>query len=176
MIYDLGALPLRILDRIDVADGCWLWLGRIDKEDGYGRIDMPSADGHWRPKIAHRVVYELLIGPVPDGLQLDHVRANGCVNRHCVNVFEHLEPVTCRTNLLRGDGPSGQHARKTHCPRGHDFTEANTRVVGGQRKCRACVRARQYERKMGKPHPTGGATPLRVTKITRDLGIDVLTI
>jgi hypothetical protein len=70
---------------------------------------------------------------------LDHVRERGCVNRHCVNPA-HLEPVTNRTNLLRGTGFAATNAQKTHCIHGHEFTPENTKHEKLGRKCRTCDR------------------------------------
>lgn len=86
---------------------------------------------------AHRLVYELLVGPIPDGLQLDHL----CRNRGCVRP-DHLEPVTRRTNILRGTGPSAIHARKTQCPHGHPYDRTVTRRGTTERRCSTCENAR----------------------------------
>lgn len=121
--------------RIEGWMDCWLWTGTL--AHGYGQFG--------RNAFAHRVAYELLVGPIPQGFQIDHVRAWGCVHRHCVNPA-HLEAVTQAENIQRGD--AGQHqARKTHCPQGHPYDEANTYVdanaKGGPRRfCRTCRRER----------------------------------
>lgn len=75
-------------------DGCWLWTDPVYL--GYGRF---KAAGATRP--AHVWAYEHFVGPIPAGMQVDHVKANGCTNRHCVNYEDHLEPVTPRENVLR---------------------------------------------------------------------------
>ena len=104
---------------------CWPWLGKPDYL-GYGRF--------WS-KIcikAHRFAYELLIGPIPKGLEIDHL----CRNRACVNPY-HMEPVTHHENILRGE--TGQNfATKTYCPRGHPYDKGNTLVYKGSRFCREC--------------------------------------
>jgi len=128
-------------DRILIDDGCWQWTGATNK-GGYGSL-------RWEGRFpyAHRVVYELLVGPIPKGMQLDHL----CRNRACVRP-DHLEPVTCRENVLRGDGIAANNARKTHCPQGHEYTEENTYVNHGRRFCRMCGRDhfnRWYRRKKG---------------------------
>ncbi len=86
---------------------------------------------------AHRFAYELLVGPIPDGLEIDHLcRVTACVNP------AHLEPVTGQVNTLRGDTPAAKNAAKTHCPQGHVYSVKNTGVGNGRRRCRTCGRER----------------------------------
>lgn len=128
-------LPERFWSKVRLAEsGCWEWAG--SKVNGYGGI---SFDG--RTKKAHRVSYETLVGAVPDGLFLDHL----CRNRGCVNPT-HLEVVTGRENVLRGNSPAAIHARRTHCKYGHEKTPVNTMVPGGWRRCVECIRANQKKR------------------------------
>lgn len=136
----------RLDERIATGPGCWQWTGAINRH-GYGQFLF--TDGSRRA--AHRIVYELIVGPIPEGLQLDHL----CRNRGCVNP-NHLEPVTNRENTIRGVGPVLAGARqsvKTHCPAGHAYDEANTRRYRNHytgrpaRGCRACDRERYARRK-----------------------------
>ncbi|MEU6674857.1 HNH endonuclease signature motif containing protein [Streptomyces sp. NPDC046925] len=121
--------------------GCWIYTGRI-REDGYADIRDAATD---RTTMAHRVTYEAFIGPIPEGLQLDHL----CRNRRCVFPW-HLEPVTARENLRRT--PTSWVARfgeRDHCDKGHELTPENTqfghRFRNGRkvvyRICATCKRA-----------------------------------
>lgn len=123
----------RFVEKIVVdADGCHVWQGSKD-EKGYGLF---QAAGRRCVK-AHRWIYEQTHGPIPAGLEPDHL----CRVRACVNP-EHLEPVTHRENVLRGEAPAALNARKTHCHRGHPLSGENlvARSDGG-RGCRTCGRA-----------------------------------
>lgn len=112
---------------------CWQWHGAISAS-GYGTFQPQKVTVG-----AHRFVYELHNGTVPAGLHLDHL----CRNRACVNPG-HLEPVSCKENVLRGEGLAAANARKTHCKRGHEFTTENTYVKpGGRRVCKECRRIRE---------------------------------
>lgn len=116
---------------------CWVWTA--GKNRGYGRTFW---DG--RHQYAHRISYELLVGPIPDGLTIDHL----CRNRACENPG-HLEPVTMRVNWLRGNAPTTYYAIKTHCVKGHPFDEVNTYQAPGKlhRACRICRRRRTFNRR-----------------------------
>lgn len=122
----------RFWAKVDVRDwqDCWLWQAAV-LPSGYGRF---GVNGY-----AHRYVYELLIGPIPEGLEIDHVAAWGCGNPGCVNPL-HLEAVTHQENMLRGQTVAAASAAKTHCPRHHPYDEANTMTVAGKRRCRECNR------------------------------------
>lgn len=110
---------------VDSSSGCWVWSGAKNNV-GYGR---------WRKKghtstLAHRVSYEVHVGPIPDGLVIDHL----CKNTLCVNP-SHLEPVTQHENSLRGAA-----AQRSTCPKGHPYDAANTQRVYGRKRCAECNR------------------------------------
>jgi HNH endonuclease len=108
---------------------CWIWTGGTS--NGYGRI---WRDGRVTP--AHRVAYEMLVGPLADDREPDHL----CRNHPCVNPT-HLEAVTRRENLRRGVG----HGAETHCPKGHPYSGDNLMLERGKngsttRRCKTCNR------------------------------------
>jgi hypothetical protein len=139
---------------IDQATGCLLWAGSVNSK-GYGSI---SVNGKWRK--VHRLAWELEYGPIPAGLQLDHVKARGCLYRHCANTA-HLELVTPRENVMRGDTLAARNAAQIRCIRGHIFDAVNTAFTVDGRVCRACVCIRQREwvqrNRARKTQPTDGA-------------------
>jgi hypothetical protein len=119
-------------DRVDKAGDCWTWNGYHDP-NGYGRYQRPGT------QLVHRIIYEELVGEVPEGLVLDHL----CRNPGCCNP-KHLEPVTNRENILRGK--RNQYKGITHCLRGHEFTKENTYMMkSGSRQCRKCDNIRAWE-------------------------------
>lgn len=107
-------------------NGCLQWTAYIDRS-GYGLGQIKGIS----TRAAHRIAWILTNGPVPDGLQLDHL----CRNRWCVEVT-HLEPVTPKENVRRGLNG----VLLTHCPQGHPYDEANTYRGRGERQCRICRR------------------------------------
>lgn len=128
----------RSLVREDDESGCWLWCGTLNRK-GYGYFG-----GHG----AHRLAYEWFVGPIPAGLQIDHL----CRTRHCVNPA-HLEAVTLQENVRRGGVGAATAARqraKTHCPTGHAYDEGNTYFTpkGHRRcvKCRHIAQAKTYQK------------------------------
>lgn len=127
-------LPQRLRDKLRIdAAGCWLWTACLHR-DGYGKTVL---NGRFR--YAHCAVYELLVGFIPEGLELDHL----CRVRACCNPA-HLEPVTSSVNRARGVHRN-QHQDKTSCPRGHEYTPENTYSYGGRggRSCKTCKRLRK---------------------------------
>jgi len=122
-------LAERLWEKVNKTDTCWLWTASTNSA-GYGHIK----DEEDRLVRAHRVAYALEVGPIPEGLDLDHL----CRVRHCVRP-SHLEPVTRRENTLRGETLAAANAQKTQCSKGHEYDEANTIVQGdGKRRCRKC--------------------------------------
>ncbi len=122
---------------IKQGDGCWWWMGAT-KGNGYG---VASSFGRLAP--VHRLSYEVFVGPIPDGLEIDHLChtndltcnvGHACPHRRCVNP-DHLEAVTHLENMRRG-----YWARITHCPKGHAYDATNTAVSRAGRRCRACDR------------------------------------
>jgi hypothetical protein len=139
----------RFWSKVDKTEGCWLWRRGYVNAKGYGYFSVSMT----KCVQVHRFAYELLVGPIPDGLTIDHVKSNGCTSKACVKAVAdeygpaHLEPVTNRENILRGDTFQGRNARKTHCLKGHAFDELNTYVDrDGHRHCRTCGRDFQRER------------------------------
>lgn len=120
--------------------GCWIWVGSV-KRNGYGHMKALHSNG---TAPAHRVVYEVYRGPIPRGMDLDHL----CRVRCCVNPL-HLEPVTRHENLRRAGVIERLQARAramaeaTTCTKGHAMTPENTYVYpsGRHRACRICLRA-----------------------------------
>ncbi|MBM4716161.1 HNH endonuclease [Rhodococcus hoagii] len=119
-----------------LESGCWEWQGEI-LSNGYGRICVRQ-----RRELAHRWSYEHHVGPIPDGLVIDHE----CNNPRCVNP-DHLRPMTQQENVLRSETDlAAINARKTHCLRGHEFDSANTYMQRGTRQCRKCKCIRERDR------------------------------
>ena len=146
----------RILEQCVQDGACLLWTGVL--KHGYGYIST-----HGAQKRVHRVIYEHHHGPIPTGLTIDHVKARGCHSRACCNI-DHLEAVTNKENILRGDGLCGMNARKTHCKRGHLLEPTNLvpcRVLTGRRTCVICARenASRYRNKLRAKEDHATASP-----------------
>jgi len=119
---------------IDFETGCWPWLGATS-DYGHGRFLLEARRGIRVERRAHTVAYEHFVGPIPEGLEPDHL----CRNPACVNPA-HLEPVTHRENMLRGETITARNAARTECPHGHPYDERNTYRYRGARYCRTCAR------------------------------------
>lgn len=113
--------------KINPKTHCWEWLGRKDRQ-GYGRF---NANGKCHS--AHRSSYELFIGRIDKGLEIDHLcRVTGCINP------EHLEAVTKKENTLRGISFAAINSRKTKCPKGHPLSGDNLKFRTYGRECKTC--------------------------------------
>lgn len=125
---------IRFLKKIDDSGKCWNWTAS-KFFNGYGQFTLYGRKNFK----AHRFSYELFKGEIPKGFDLDHL----CRNRSCVNP-DHLEIVTRKVNLLRGDLSTNNHnKKKTHCPKGHEFKESNLakwELAHGKRSCIICNR------------------------------------
>lgn len=117
----------RVLTRVEKSDSCWNWKGNVTRH-GYGTYGKSNL-------MAHRVVYQLLVGNLSQEDTLDHL----CKNKMCVNP-KHLEPVPFKVNVLRSDNPYAKNARKTMCHKGHPFNDENTYIhpKRGHRQCKVC--------------------------------------
>jgi HNH endonuclease len=132
-----GGFRERLLSRaiVNPETSCWEWAGCKDQW-GYGYI---KDDG--RMVRVHRAAYEMWFGPIPGGLEIDHL----CFVRHCLNP-DHLEAVPGLVNIMRSNAAGAINARKTRCDSGHEFTESNTYIdPSGKRACVECKQARARE-------------------------------
>lgn len=129
----LGYIPKndqeRLMAKVEKVDGHWMWTGATGGDGRYGSF-------YYKGKVrrSHRAAYEMFIGPIPDGLVIDHkCRVTLCCNP------EHLQVVTQHENIMLGEAIQSKNAKKTHCFRGHEFNEENTYVMkNGGRSCRPC--------------------------------------
>lgn len=131
-MWNDSRLPQRFWNKLYRApSGCWEW--QAYTWNGYAQYHHEG-----RTRQGYRVAYEVLIGPIPNGMSIDHL----CRNRGCCNP-SHLEPVSPGTNTRRGNGQSYKNSLKTHCPQGHPYSEENTYVTirrgRGHRHCRKCI-------------------------------------
>jgi hypothetical protein len=126
-----GKAPKPLIDRLmarvspEPTTGCWIWTG-THNSNGYGKIRVDR-----RMSLTHRVAYSIFVGPLLDGMDIDHT----CRNRACVNP-DHLEQISHRDNTVR------RNAVRTTCPRGHVYDK----IDQGARRCSLCKKARARER------------------------------
>lgn len=155
LIMPKPSSPETFWNRVERTATCWLWKGQLDA-GGYGHLRFRG-----RFVKAHALAFELTSGPIPDGLELDHL----CKVRNCVNP-DHLEPVTHEENCRRA------FAGKTACRNGHPYT-SETLIIdaqSGARRCRVCrneqSRLRKWNKRTRHGHPIGVANPC--AKLTED--------
>lgn len=132
----------RFWPKLEKTNDCWLWRAAIDRY-GYGKFNLNG-----KVIAAHRAAWELLRGPIPEGMEIDHL----CRVRNCVRP-DHLEPVSKTVNCYRGESFAAENRRKTHCSKGHPLAGSNVRITAkGYRICKQCdaLRTKAYEeRKSG---------------------------
>lgn len=129
-------LKKKIIGRKETdKNDCWNWSGA--KRKGYGMIKVGM-----KQMSVHRVLYEILVAPIPEGYVIDHL----CRNKSCINPA-HLQPVTSKENTLRGTSFAAINSKKTHCPKGHEYTQENLgKNKAGRRVCKQCNRDRMKSR------------------------------
>lgn len=125
----------RFWEKVNKTDSCWVWTAGANS--GYGCFYLT---GGRKSTPAHRWAYEKIVDTIPEDLVLDHL----CRNRLCVNP-EHLEPVTHKENILRGEGLAAKEAKQTHCKYGHSLDDAYI-LSGERRDCRICRKQRNAAR------------------------------
>ena len=133
----------RFWEKVSKTETCWLWIGAVSKS-GYGNFTKSSSGSRTSRTMIqigpHRFAYELLVGPIPNDLNIDHL----CMNKLCVNP-DHLEPVTQKVNAERFS------ASLTVCPNGHPYTPETTYLTKeGYKECRTCRReaVRRYRERL----------------------------
>jgi hypothetical protein len=136
MTPPIQPIEQRFWKYVEKTAGCWLWRGAINS-NGYPAIHSEGRRG--RQLRAHRVAYEMLVGPIPEGMQLDHL----CEVKHCVNP-DHLEPVLAQVNCERHTG------KRITCAVGHPYQHRVSVVHGVTKRarwCPVCQEARRKERR-----------------------------
>ena len=132
----------RFWAKVDRSGECWLWTAHVGRW-GYGQFGLAGAVLY-----AHVVAHLWFVGPIPEGWEVDHVKAKGCKHKHCVRPA-HLEAATSGENQRRSESASGKNSRADECPEGHKYDEANTYIEKpkGTRRCRKCMVAqrKQYD-------------------------------
>ena len=145
-VYPRSYRPLeeRLWDYImpEPNSGCWIWMGSLTA--GYGQFAVLGGCG-WKPQRAHVIAYQIYVGHVPCGLELDHL----CRVRACCNP-DHLEPVTHKENMRRSPLVGRTVPLKTHCHAGHPIGLSSS----GKRVCRTCLRDATRRYRTRKQEPT----------------------
>lgn len=140
-LLDKERLRPRLLDRIRLENDCWVWTGAVNFE-GYARLRVRGHKSKWA---IHRASYEVFVGPIPEGLTIDHL----CRNPSCINP-EHLEPVPMVVNIKRGFGIGMLNAMRTACCRGHEFVPGSYNMAKTRtsefRRCLVCRRETERAR------------------------------
>jgi hypothetical protein len=141
-----GPKPIPAWDRfwakVDATGLCWEWT-KARTSKGYGSFGVAVPGKHMRNVLAHRWAWEALVGPIPEGMEIDHM----CGNRICVNAGEHLALVTQQENYIRAWNACRRNSFKRSCPKGHPLQGENLRRgQGGWRRCATCHRETQRER------------------------------
>jgi hypothetical protein len=127
--------------RIEPDGICWRWAGATFKKGGYGQIGWKG-----RTRKVHQVVWELLIGPIPEGLEPDHLcRVRVCCNPDCI---EWVTPEENKRRMHAARGTQNWNGAKTHCPQNHEYTPENTGVSRGRRYCKTCNRNKVNARRV----------------------------
>ncbi len=145
-VLQVEASQAKILDACREEDRghetpCWVWAGPVNS-DGYGIVSVGPRGGRLFT-LPHRWAYAVFVGPIPAGLVPDHL----CRTPACCNP-EHLELVTQRQNVMRGDTIPARNLAKTACPQGHPYDETNTYVTrAGHRQCMTCRKQAQRRRR-----------------------------
>jgi len=139
---------VRFWEMVDkkAPNGCWLWTGSPNTKR-YPNFTVDTGN-HEKTISAHRFAYILLVGAIPKGMQIDHL----CRNTRCVNPA-HMEVVTGRVNVLRGNTIVAINAAKTFCDRGHPLTPENVRMENGSRRCKVCRREDARARRLKNQEP-----------------------
>ena len=142
-LHDSASIWPRIESRLNKDNDCWVWTG-TKGPSGYGQIGI-RVNGKPNTRYVHRISYQVFIGPIPKDREIDHL----CRNRSCANP-KHLELVTHRENILRGNTFAAKQAAQTHCWRGHEFDFKNTQIgTKGERRCRKCnvIKTREHNKR-----------------------------